>query len=104
MAAAGEVESRAEGLERAGQAAREAGLALEACRAAVGAGRVEEGRREARRARELYLTEGVGEAGGKGLAAVEELERELEGLEAKLGLVGEARKVSFSFFSCLLWD
>ena len=99
MAAA--LEQRADAMERLDKVALEASEAVQASRAALSSGRLEEARGQAKAAKELYSVEGLGEVGSKGLAGLRDLERELGEAEMRAGLVREGLEVLIAL-QCIL--
>ena len=95
MAAA--LEQQADSMERLDKLALEVSEAVQALRAALSTGRLEEARMQAKLAKELYAVEGLGEVGLKGLATLSGLEMELGEAEMRAGLVQEGLQAS----SCL---
>jgi hypothetical protein len=91
MAAA--LEQQADAMDRLDKLGLEASEALQALRAALSSGRLDEARRQVTHAKELYSAEGLGEAGSKGFAELSNLETELAEVEVKAGLVREGREV-----------
>ena len=92
-AAAAALEGQADSMELVDRASVEGSQALAAATAALKSGQLEEARAQAQLARERFTTPGLGEAGERGLEAVEGLERALEEAEAKAGLVREGLEV-----------
>ena len=92
MAAA--LEQQADAMDRLDKRAVEASEALQASRAALSSGRLDEARTQAQLAKALFSAEGLGEAGSKGLAMVRDLETELAEAETKAGLVQEGLQAS----------
>ena len=84
-------------MELVDRASVEGSQALAAATAALKSGQLEEARAQAQLARERFTTPGLGEAGERGLEAVEGLERALEEAEAKAGLVREGLEVGSSW-------
>ena len=93
VAMAAALEQQADAMERLDKLALEASEAVQALRAALSTGRLEEARMQAKLAKELYAVEGLGEVGSKGLATLSGLERELGEAEMRAGLVQEGLEV-----------
>ena len=91
MAAA--LEQQADAMDRLDKLGLEASEALQALRVALSSGRLDEARRQATHAKELYSAEGLGDVGSKGLAELSNLETELAEAEMKAGLVREGLEV-----------
>ncbi len=68
VAMAAALEQQADAMERLDKLAMEASEAVQALRAALSTGRLEQARMQAKLAKELYAVEGLGEVGSKGLA------------------------------------
>ena len=94
VAKAEALEAQAEAIEGGERAAQEGSDALGVGRAALASGKLEEARKQAGRAREVFSTEGLGEVGRKGLEGVGELERAVAEAELKAGHVREGLVVS----------
>ncbi len=92
MAAA--LEQQADAMHRLDKLGLEASEALQALRAALSSGRLDEARRQATHAKELCSAEVLGDVGSKGLAELSDLETELAEAEMKAGLVREGLEVS----------
>ena len=88
------LEQQADAMERVHQAALEGSEAVQAARAALSSGRLDEARRQAKRARDILSRSELGEAGGKGLETLSGLEEELAGAEMRAGLVREGLQAS----------
>ena len=95
MAAA--LEQQADAMDQLDKRAVEASEALQASRAALSSGRLDEARAQSQRAKELFSGEGLGEAGSRGLAMLRDLETELGEAETKAGLVREGLQASIYY-------